>query len=34
METILDYWTMTIFLPVILVALAILVVIIRATEKR
>jgi uncharacterized membrane protein len=32
-ETLLQYWTVTIFLPVLLVALAILVLIIRATEK-
>ena len=33
METVLNYWTVTIFLPTLLVALAILVLIIRATEK-
>jgi hypothetical protein len=32
-ETVLHYWTVTIFLPTLLVALAILVLIIRATEK-
>jgi hypothetical protein len=32
-ETILNYWTVTIFLPALLVGLAILVLIIRATEK-
>jgi hypothetical protein len=32
-ETVLNYWTVTIFLPALLVALAILVLIIRATEK-
>jgi len=32
-ETLLHYWTVTIFLPVLLVALAILVLVIRATEK-
>jgi hypothetical protein len=33
METLLHYWTVTIFLPALLVALTILVLIIRATEK-
>ena len=33
MDTLLHYWTVTIFLPVLLVALAILVLVIRATEK-
>ena len=33
METVLHYWTVTIFLPVLLVALTVLVLIIRATEK-
>ena len=33
METVLNYWTVTIFLPTLLVALAILVLVIRATEK-
>jgi hypothetical protein len=32
-ETILNYWTVTIFLPALLVGLAILVLIVRATEK-
>ena len=33
METFLQYWTVTIFVPALLVALAILVMIIRATDK-
>ena len=33
METVLNYWTVTIFLPALLVGLAILVLIVRATEK-
>ncbi len=33
METFLQYWTVTIFMPALLVALAILVMIIRATDK-
>jgi hypothetical protein len=33
METFLQYWTVTIFLPGLLVALAILVMIIRATDE-
>jgi hypothetical protein len=32
-ETIRNYWTVTIFLPALLVGLAILVLIVRATEK-
>lgn len=32
-ETFLHYWTVTIFLPTLLVALTILVLVIRATEK-
>jgi hypothetical protein len=32
-ETFLQYWTVTIFMPALLVALAILVMIIRATDK-
>ncbi len=33
METFLQYWTVTIFVPALLVALAILVMIIRATDE-
>ncbi len=33
MDTILQYWTVTIFMPSLLVALLILVMIIRATDK-
>lgn len=34
MEFVLDHWAATLFLPAILVGLAILVLIIRATERR
>ena len=33
MDTVLNYWTVTIFLPALLIGLTILVLVIRATEK-